>query len=107
MRKPTSSPRWQGIFRALGFGRRAEHKGIQQVKRHAFRLEPLEDRHLLSVLCWDPQQSGGSNLGGSGTWTGGGRGVSPRFFGKSRSGAGQPRQKKACPRWRRLTVALR
>jgi hypothetical protein len=39
MRKPTSSARWQGIFRALGFGGRAEHKGIQQVKRHALRLE--------------------------------------------------------------------
>ena len=45
------------------------------VKPHALRLEPLEDRNLLSVLLWDPQQSGGSNLGGAGTWTNGGAAI--------------------------------
>jgi autotransporter-associated beta strand protein/parallel beta-helix repeat protein/VCBS repeat-containing protein len=72
IRKHTSSSRWQGIFKALGFGRCETRGKAQSLKRHSLRLEPLEDRHLLSVLCWDPQQSGGANLGGSGTWTDGG-----------------------------------
>jgi autotransporter-associated beta strand protein len=72
MRKAASSSRWRGIFEALGFGQRPKGKNIRQVKRHTLRLEPLEDRHLLSVLYWDPQQSRGSNLGGPGTWAGGG-----------------------------------
>ena len=45
---------------------------MQSLKRRSLHFEPLEDRHLLTVLYWDPQQSGGSNLGGSGTWTNGG-----------------------------------
>jgi len=31
----------------------------------------LEDRRLLSVLYWDPQQSSGAHLGGPGTWSNG------------------------------------
>jgi autotransporter-associated beta strand protein/parallel beta-helix repeat protein len=72
MQKRTLSSRWQGLFEALGFGRRQQRKSVPSLKRHALHFEPLEDRHLLSVLCWDPQHSGGANLGGSGTWTNGG-----------------------------------
>jgi hypothetical protein len=49
MRKPASSSRWQGIFETLGFGRRPVGTGVRKTKLHTLRLEPLEDRHLLSV----------------------------------------------------------
>ena len=42
---------------------------MQSLKRRSLHFEPLEERQLLTVLYWDPRQSGGSNLGGSGTWT--------------------------------------
>ena len=71
MRNHRKSSRWQGLFEALGFGRRSERAAAAQLKRDGLRFEPLEDRHLLSVLCWDPQQSGGTNLGGAGTWANG------------------------------------
>ncbi len=48
---------------------------VQPPKFRALRLEPLEDRHLLTVLIWDPHQSGGAKLGGAGTWTNGGAAV--------------------------------
>ena len=57
---------------ALGFGRRDTAKNVQSLKRRVLHFEPLEERQLLAVLLWDPQQSGGANLGGSGTWTNGG-----------------------------------
>ena len=56
----------------LAFGRREVRGKVQSTKCRALRLEPLEDRHLLTVLVWDPHQSNGANLGGSGTWTNGG-----------------------------------
>jgi uncharacterized repeat protein (TIGR01451 family) len=48
MRKSTSS-RWQCIVKALGFARRETSKGVQSLKRHSLRMEPLEERQLLSA----------------------------------------------------------
>src|SRR5436190_10617092 len=43
---------------------------IHRIKLSGLRLEPLEERHLLTVLYWDPNHSGGTNLGGTGNWVG-------------------------------------
>ncbi len=32
------------------------------------RLESLEQRSMLAILYWDPGATGGTNLGGNGTW---------------------------------------
>ena len=74
MRNFTSSSRWQGIFEALGFGRRAAREGpIAEVSLAWPRATGRAA--LLTVLYWDPQQSAGANLGGSGSWTNGGAAV--------------------------------
>ena len=56
------------MLTALGFGRRNKTKGSQSLKRRSLQLEPLEERQLLTVLYWDPAKSGGTHLGGPGTW---------------------------------------
>src|SRR2546430_17542790 len=42
----------------------------RRIKFSRLGLEPLEQRHLLTVLYWDPNHSGGTNLGGTGNWIG-------------------------------------
>ncbi len=42
-------------------------------RRRGMQIEVLEERQLLAnVLYWDPNQTNGANLGGSGTWVNGG-----------------------------------
>jgi autotransporter-associated beta strand protein len=55
MSRTTSSSRWQRITRALGFGssNNRPRKLAQQPGRRTLRVEPLEDRSLLSVCLWD------------------------------------------------------
>jgi autotransporter-associated beta strand protein len=68
MRKP---PRfWEKTFASLGFGRREEKKRAAARATRLMSFEALEPRHLLTALLWDPAQSGGASLGGSGTWDG-------------------------------------
>ena len=75
MRKRPVSSRLRGMFGALGFRRREERRKAQSLKRRELHFEPLEERQLLTVLIWDPNKSGGSNLGGQGTWANGGDNV--------------------------------
>ncbi len=74
MRGRTSerSSRWHKILEAMGFGRREGRRSVPPLKRHSLLFEPLEDRHLLSVLYWDPQHTHTASAGGQGTWTNGG-----------------------------------
>lgn len=48
--------------------RRSSAKNRLKLARLVF--EPLEERQMLTTVYWDPTQSGGTNLGGSGDWTG-------------------------------------
>src|SRR5262245_54476596 len=54
--------------------RRRSSKSRQNTPRdhkpRRLNLEPLEERQLLTVLYWDPNHSGGTNLGGTGSWLG-------------------------------------
>jgi autotransporter-associated beta strand protein len=56
----------------LGWGRRGKQRTSRLVAQRARRgrpfLEALEDRTVPSTLFWDPGQSGGTALGGAGTW---------------------------------------
>ena len=49
MRKVQSSSRWHGIFKALGFGHREVSHKNAAVQSHLLRVEPLEQRTLLSA----------------------------------------------------------
>ena len=71
MRKRAVSSRWQGMFDALGFGRREIPKSLQSLKQRGLHFEPLEERQLLTVLYWDPQHTNTATAGGQGTWTNG------------------------------------
>jgi uncharacterized repeat protein (TIGR01451 family) len=48
MRNAKSSSRWHGIFKSLGFGNRGARRK-PELKPHLLRLEPLEQRALLSA----------------------------------------------------------
>ncbi len=57
------------VLERLGLRSRTRRKGIRPSKPRRHSFEPLERRELLSItLQWDPTHSGGTNLGGSGTW---------------------------------------
>ncbi len=63
MRKSTTLSRLENIFSSLGFGNRRKHgkKGCCSAKcgkGRSFKIEPLEERALLSVCTWD---GGGSD----------------------------------------------
>lgn len=40
-------------------------------KSRGLRMEPLEERQLLTVLTWDPDGNAANGFGGTGNWTGG------------------------------------
>jgi fibronectin-binding autotransporter adhesin len=42
----------------------------RRLNSHRLALEPLEQRQLLAVLCWDPGHTGTEYGGGSGDWMG-------------------------------------
>jgi fibronectin-binding autotransporter adhesin len=72
MRNSNSTSTWERILNRLGFEprrKRRKSKTLEPAKRRSLRLEPLEDRALLSVLTWDPDLSNNGVYGGSGNWT--------------------------------------
>jgi autotransporter-associated beta strand protein len=72
MRNSNTLSAWERILNRLGFEsrrKRRKNETLEPAKRRALRMEPLEDRALLTVLTWDPDLSNNGVFGGSGTWT--------------------------------------
>ena len=66
---PIRTSRVGSVLERLGLRNRKKSKGVRPSKPRSHSFEPLERRELLSItLQWDPSHSGGTNLGGSGTW---------------------------------------
>ncbi len=56
---------WGRVRRLFDIEREARNR---PAATRRLTLESLEQRNLLAVLLWDAARSGGTSLGGSGTW---------------------------------------
>lgn len=69
MAKRSKSSRWESICNALGFGR-SKGCGAKCHKGRSLRIDPLEERALLSLCVWDGGSAVDSNWMTADNWVG-------------------------------------
>ncbi len=60
---------WGKLRKHFGFGDYSKQDRLAPHRGRTLRLEPLEDRSLLTVLYWDPDCSNNGSFGGTGNWS--------------------------------------